>query len=58
MARTHQPSSGKTSAKAAMRETPVNLAQPKKRPLLLALSIVLLLAWLAFMAAMAWRSLT
>ncbi len=41
-----------------MRETPVNLAQPKKRPLLLALSIVLLLAWLAFMAAMAWRSLT
>jgi hypothetical protein len=58
MARTHQSSSGKTGAKAPKRETPVHLAPPKKRPLLLALSIVLLLAWLAFMVAMAWRSLT
>jgi hypothetical protein len=28
---------------------------PRKRPFLLALSIVLLTGWLAFMAVMAWR---
>ncbi len=37
---------------------PPVLNPPRKRPLLLALSIVLLLGWLAFMVAMAWRSLT
>jgi hypothetical protein len=37
---------------------PREIAPPRKRPLLLALSVVLLLAWLAFMVVMAWRSLT
>jgi len=32
---------------------PLPLAQPKKRPWLLALSVVLLLAWLGFLAWMA-----
>jgi hypothetical protein len=34
------------------------LPRPRKRPLVLALSVVLLLGWLAFMIVMAWRSLT
>ncbi|MGD9719813.1 MAG: hypothetical protein AB7O59_01190 [Pirellulales bacterium] len=31
------------------------LPPPRKRPWLLALSVLLLVVWLAFMAAMAWR---
>jgi hypothetical protein len=58
MARTRSTSPAKKMPATPQREAPPPLAPPRKRPLMLALSILLLLAWLAFMVAMAWRSLT
>jgi hypothetical protein len=58
MARTRPTSTAKKMPATPPREAPPPLVPPRKRPLLLALSILLLLAWLAFMVAMAWRSLT
>ncbi len=58
MSRARQSSRSKSDTRQAKREPPPELSPPRKRPLVLALSIVLLLCWLAFMIAMAWRSLT
>ncbi len=36
-------------------ERPSTIHPPRKHPLLLALAVVLLIGWLAFLAVMAWR---
>ncbi|MEX2114149.1 MAG: hypothetical protein WD845_13240 [Pirellulales bacterium] len=58
MSRARPTSPSKKHPGSPEREAPPALAPPRKRPLLLALSIALLLGWLAFMVAMAWRNLT